>query len=236
MASLNNRRAQFKAVTPRKAGGKLHPGHSRQAKALIEAIQCGQSQAAIRLLKGGVDPCARDSKGRSALWWACAWCRPSVIRELVKRGAELPDNALMGAVKAGDAKTVRFLIRHEANVNCVASGYSPVPQQNIKQVLLTAALARAAFQAKLESIPIMLIRAGAEVNRFILPRPMPGAENRTMLGMAAYSGSLKTVKAMLAAGVKVNQRDSSGRTALANALEQGHVSVAKVLRQAGAKM
>jgi uncharacterized protein len=231
-----NRKAKSKNATPRKAGGKSRSADSRHAKALIEAIQCGQSKVAIRLLKEGVDPCARDSKGRSALWWACAWGRSPVIRELVKRGAELPDEALMGVVEAGDVKTVRFLIQHGANVNCIASHYSPVPHHNIKRVLLTAALGRAAFLAKLESIPIMLIRAGAEVNRFILPRPMPGAENRTMLGIAAYSGLLKTVKAMLTAGAKVNLRDNSGKTALAEALEQGHVSVARVLRRAGGKV
>ena len=232
----NMRKIHFRSGSfQRKVKTESRFDHSRLAKALIDAVQCDESARAVRLLKDGADPCAKDSKGRSVLWWACAWCRPVAIRELVRRGAKLPDDALMGAVCAGDEKTVRFLIRHGANVNCIASRYSPVPQQKVKQVLLTAALEVAAVQPKRESIPIMLIRAGAEVNRCILPKPMPGAENRTMLGIAAYSGLLKTVKAMIAAGAKVNQRDSSDKTALSNALEQGHDSIAKVLRQAGAK-
>ncbi len=228
---MTDHELQHKANTPRRAA----VSRARSSKDLIEAIQCGESARAIRLLKQGADPRAEDAKGRSALWWACAWCRPAVIRELVKRGVKLPDDALMGAVCAGDEKTVRFLIQHGANVNCIASRYSPVPQQHIKQVLLTAALGVAAVQPKLETIPIMLIRAGAKVNRCILARPWPGAENRTMLGMAAHSGLLKSVRAMIAAGAKVTQRDSDGRTALMETEAQGHAAIVKTLLRAAGK-
>lgn len=209
--------------------------HSRQAKALIEAIQYGDSDLAIWFLKRGFDPEARDSKGRSALWWAAAWRRPSVIRALVQRGATLPDGVLMGPVRAGDERIVRLLVQRGANVNCVASDYSPVPQQHIKQVLLTVALGTAALDRRLESIPIMLIRAGAQVNRLILPKPFPGHGCLSMIGLAAHSGLLKTVKAMIAAGADVNFRDGFGRSALFYALSQGHLSVAKELLRAGAK-
>ena len=56
-----------------------------------------------------------------------------------------------------------------------------------------------------------------------------------MIGLAAYSGLLRTVKTMIAAGAQVNLRDNRGRTVLFDAVEQGHLSVAKELLRAGAK-
>ena len=209
--------------------------HSRLGGALIEAIKTGDSELALWLLSQGSNPQAADIKGRSALWWAATWCRSSVIRELVKRGAALPDDVLMGPVVKGEVKIVRFLVQHGANVNCVANSYSPVPQQNIKRVLLTAALGTAAINPKVESIPIMLIRAGAKVNRGMLPKSLRGLENRSMLGITASDGLLRTVKAMIAAGADVNIRDDRGRTPLFDAVEGGHVAVTRELLRAGAR-
>src|SRR5258708_3352188 len=207
----------------------------RQAKALIDAMRYGDEDLALWLLRHGFGPNARDSKGRTALWWAAALSQASVIRELVKRGATLPDDVLMGPVNSGDQKTVHFLIKRGANVNCVSSTYSPCAWHHCKEVLLTRALSVAAHDLKLQTIPIMLIRAGAKVNRPMLPHLFPRAQNRSMLGIAAYSGLLKTVIAMIAAGADVNHRDNHGRTALFGALEQGHLSVAKELLCAGAR-
>jgi ankyrin repeat protein len=126
-------------------------------------------------------------------------------------------------------------VQRGANVNCIASTYSPVPQQHIKQVLLTVALGTAAATPGLESIPILLIRAGAQVNRLVLPTPLPEAGCCSMIGWAAHYGLLKTVKAMIAAGADVNFRDALGRSALFDALSHGHLSVATELLRAGAK-
>ena len=208
---------------------------ARRAKALIEAINARDEPLALWLLKHGVDPHARDPKGRSALWWAATFDQANIIRELVKRGAKLPDDALMGPVNAGDERTVRFLIQSGANVNCIASQYSPVGWFYHREVLLTRAIGCAAHDPMLESISILLIRAGARVNRGILASPIPGLHNRSMLALAACDGQLKTVKALLTAGARVNRRDNFGRTALFDALEQGRLPVAKALLRAGAR-
>ncbi len=209
--------------------------NSRRAKALIEAIGYKDSDLAVWLLKRGVDPGARDNKGRSALWWAAALCQPAVIRELVNRGAALPEDVLVGPVKEGEAGVVRFLIQRGANVNCVGSKYTGLGHLHIKEVLLAAAIDMATEQPEARVIPSLLIRAGARVNRRVLPAPFPGAENRSMLGLAAYHGLLGTVKAMIAAGADANLRDSRGRTALFEAAERGHLSVAKELLRAGGR-
>ena len=211
---------------------------ARQTKALIDAIQYGDSELAVWLLKRGFNPRGRDAKGRSVLWWAATKCQSGVIRELIRRGAKLPDDVLMGPVNAGDTAIVRLLIAHGANVNCVANQYNPVGRFNVKRVLLHVALCAATHEARSQSILILLIKAGAKVNRPMLPTDSPFArigQNRSMLGLAAYDGQLRTVKAMIAAGANVNIRDARQRTPLFDAAERGQLVVAKELLHAGAR-
>lgn len=208
---------------------------SRLADALIKAIRYGNSDLAVWLLKHGADVRSKDGKGRSALWWAATYCRSAPVRELIKRGAELPDAVLVGPVTEAQTDIVRFLVKHGANVNCVASKYSGLGHLHLKEHILTAALRTVAVHPDAESIPIMLIRAGADVNQLIVETWFMLATGCSMLGMAAHIGLRRTVKAMLAAGADVNLRDKRGRTALFDALEQGHLLIVKELLRAGAR-
>ena len=209
--------------------------NSRLANALLKAIHYRNSDLAVWLLKNGADAHAKDHKGRSALWWAATFCQPVVVREIVRRGAELPDDVLMGPVIEARADVVRFLINHHANVNCVASKYTGLGHLHLKEHILTVALRTVAVHPEAESIPIMLIRAGAEVNQLTPSTWFIVATGYSMLGMAAHIGLLKTVRAMIAAGANVNLRDKGGRTALFNALEQGHLQVVAELLRVGAR-
>ena len=235
----------------------------RERDALIDAIRYGHSDIAHSLLAHGVDPNSTEPGGRSALWYAAHWGRSGLIKDLVRRGARLPDDVLMGPVHDGDVEAVRFLIRRGANVNCVASftRFSHMFPQ--KKVLLTVGIEnislleveermvrelRAAMTAKwrathppgppsgdLEAIPVMLIKAGANVNRLAFEYSIYGGFIRTTLGLAAHCGLVRTVKAMLAAGADVNQKDTWGGTALFDAANKGHKRVARVLLAAGAR-
>ncbi len=235
----------------------------RESDVLIDAIRYGHSDIAHSLLIHGVDPNSTEPGGRSALWYAAHWGRSDLIQDLVRRGAGLPDDVLLGPVHDGDVETVRFLIRRGANVNCVATftRYSyKFPQ---KRVLLTVAIQnisvleiaertgiamratrtarwRAAHPAgppngDLEAIPIMLIKAGANVNRLAFEYSLYEGFIRTTLGLAAHCGLVRTVKAMLAAGADVNQKDTWGGTPLFDAAHEGHSQVVRVLLAAGAK-
>jgi len=232
----------------------------RERDALIEAVRYGETDMAHSLLAHGVDPDSAEPKGRSALWHAAHWGRSALIQDLVRRGARLPDDVLMGPVHDGDVETVRFLVRRGANVNCIATftRYShKFPQ---KEVLLTEAIRnislfeivgqgarkmRAVMKQAVnppgsrsrdyEAIPIMLIKAGAEVNRLAFGYSLNEGYIRTILGLAAHCGLVRTVKAMLAAGADVNQKDTWGGTALFDAAQEGHRQVVKVLLAAGAK-
>ena len=220
---------------------------ARQAKALIQAIVSDQTELVVWLLEHGVDPNCTDHRKRNVLWLAAYWRREEVVRELLKRGASLPDDVLMVPVIKHNEKIVRWLVKRGANVNCVARNPDNVPWNHRKSVLLTEALGAASTQPILrrvrtgrrsaapETIPLMLIRAGAKVNRLILEKPDEGLDNRSMLGLAAYYGLPRTVRAMIAAGADVNLRDNRGRTALFDAASQGHLAVARELLRAGAR-
>jgi ankyrin repeat protein len=203
--------------------------HSRQAKALIDAIRRRDSDLAMWFLKHGFPAEAKDNKGRSAIWWAAMGCLAPVIRELVKRGIALPDDALVGPVDWGDLQTVRYLIRQGANVDCVASVYSPVPWHNQKDVLLKLAIMCLRTSPQREDIPVALVRGGAKIDRRCKQSPA------SLLGLAALFQLTKTVKAMIARGADVNIRDGWGRTPLFNAVLTGNVAIAKALVRAGAR-
>ena len=82
----------------------------RERDALIDAIRYGHSNIAHGLLLNGVDPNSTEPKpkSRSALWYAAHWGRSAVIQDLVRRGAQLPDDVLMGPVRDGDIKQSGF--------------------------------------------------------------------------------------------------------------------------------
>jgi ankyrin repeat protein len=203
--------------------------HSRQAKELINAIRHRDSDLSMWLLKHGFPAEAKDDKGRSAIWWAATGCLAPVIRELVKRGVALPDDVLVGPVDWGDLQTVRHLIRRGANVDCVASVYSPVPWHNQKDVLLKLAMTSLKTSPQREDTPVALVRGGARIDRLCKQSPA------SLLGLAALFQLTKTVKAMIARGADVNIRDRLGRTPLFNAVLSGNVAIAKALVRAGAR-
>jgi len=234
----------------------------RERVALIDAIRYGHLQTAQSLLAHDVDPNATESKGRSALWYAAYWGRSELIRDLVARGARVPDDVLMGPVHDGDADSVRLLIRRGANVNCVATFTRYSYKFPRKQVLLTVAMERvresqilrrsaqtsgaelSAEQRRalpleppsreMEAIPLMLIKAGAKVNRLAFDYALYDGYIRSTLGLTAHFGHVRTIKGMLAAGADVNFKDTWGGTALIDAAREGNSAVVRVLLRAGA--
>jgi uncharacterized protein len=209
---------------------------AREGTALIDAVRFGQEDIAHGLLDSGVNPNSSDRKGKSALWHAAQWGHAGLIRELVRRGASLPDDVLMGPVYRGDVETTRFLIRKGANVNCVAT-YTPYhwkcPE---KDILLAAAICEADDEDY--SIPLMLIKAGAKVNGLAFTRPGHGPDGHTptLLGLAARAGAMKVVRAMLKAGAAVNGLDTGGGTALHEAVAVRNVDMVNLLVAAGARI
>ena len=210
---------------------------AKERDALITSIRYGHTNIAESLLAHGVDSNGVDAKGRNALWYASQgqW-KGELVRKLVKRGTNLPDDVLMGPVDDGDEKTVKYLIQHGANVNCVATFTRYSYKFPAKQVLLTMAIEGVASEDAPETIPAMLIKGGADMNRLAFTYSLHDGFIRTILGLAAHHGLLKSVRAMLAAGANANIRDSWGGTPLIDAAHKGHRPVVRALLKAGAKL
>ena len=99
LTKKNLRAAEIKKKVERVlSDARSDPRHrsARERDALIAAIRYGQTQIAQSLLSEGVDPNVPDAKGRTALWYAANYGsgNGSLVRELVRRGARLPDDVL----------------------------------------------------------------------------------------------------------------------------------------------
>ena len=162
-------------------------------------------------------------------------------------GAAARQGALLDAVKAGDAATVRVLTQRPGSAR-------------VADVDGTTALHWAVERGE-GAIVDLLIKAGADVNavnRFGVMPLAPASENgdaamvqrllkagadpkatlaggETLLMTAARTGDVETIKALLAAGLDVNAREKRrGQTALIWAASQGNAAAIRTLVEAGA--
>ncbi len=129
-------------------------------------------------------------------------------------GKQEKEPPLIQAVQAGDLKKAEKLIRNGANVNQTDNyGFS---------VLFNAA------RAGDEKMTQLLLNSGADVNA------RSGQINSTPLQTAAQWGNGPTVRALLAAGARVDDTDGSGWTPLFMAALNGKLDVIEELLAADA--
>jgi len=124
--------------------------------------------------------------------------------------------ALMVAAKRGNTETVQALLDREADINAQATYYG------------WTALAYAANQGH-EKIVRLLLAHDADPNS-------KAERGKTALVLAADRGHTATVIALLSKRADAcAARDHHGWTALGRAIKNGHLEIAKILRDAGAK-
>ncbi|MBI3406744.1 MAG: ankyrin repeat domain-containing protein [Planctomycetes bacterium] len=170
----------------------------------------------------------------------------------VSRGGFTP---LMAAIIGGDRDTIDFLLEQGADVKAkTKSGYTALhaaawltrDDTLVKRLLEMGAdpktqasitepaddvftpLMGAAVRGK-PQVVIRLLNADVNVNA------QGGAFGRTALLMAATTGDVETVKALLAHGTDVHAKDNLGQTALDWAKRRGGTEIAKLLEKAAAK-
>ena len=120
---------------------------------------------------------------------------------------------LMQAAAEGDTKAVRRLIKQGESVNAVA------PQGT--------ALTEAA-QAGQKDMVLLLLQEGADPN---LGRAESGS---SALHQAAAAGDVQSIRVLVAAGAKLDQRDTADLTPIAYAVRNGSLPATKALIAAGA--
>ena len=155
--------------------------------------------AARLLLDHGANVNARESqKNQTALMWAAAQSQPEMVKELVKRGAELNVRASVNNMSTASYNPAGFM-DWPANVSSEPRAGGPLAGG------LTALL-YASREGCVECVKAM-IAGGVDLN-------MPDPQGVTALIMATQNLHFDTAAVLIKAGADVNRWDLWGRTPL----------------------
>ncbi|MGE3510488.1 MAG: ankyrin repeat domain-containing protein [Vicinamibacterales bacterium] len=172
----------------------------------------------------------------------------AALLSVATTAAAAPAATLLEAVRAGDAQSVRTLLRQKADVNRpAADGTTPL---------------HAAVERDDETMVELLIKSGADVkaiNRYGVPPIAVAAVNghagimarlldagadpnvglspdETPIMTAARTGKVDAIKTLLAHGAKVNDRDTRGQTPLMWAAARNNTEAVRLLLEGGADL
>jgi ankyrin repeat protein len=207
------------------------PG-SKDWTPLCAASYRGHSKTAALLLAYGADPNLRDRKGNRAtpLWWAVSSGNDSLIRTLLKAGAD-PEKGNMNdmlplsvAVAAGRLNIVQALIEHSAATDGKGANINAADKAGM------TALMRAAIKND-TCVMKLLLDNGAD----IMQKNIHGL---TVLDIAVERNSEKAVSFLLSnkkrAAALLNETDNHGDTALVRAILKRNLNMVSLLLGAGA--
>jgi uncharacterized protein len=209
--------------------------------ALHWAAHWNDLDAVKALLAAGADAKAVNRYGASPLSEAASVGNAAMIEALLKAGADAkslttPDGetVLMTAARAGNADAVKILLDHGADVNARE-------KYKGQTALMWAAAERHPAVVK------VLLEHGADwkVLSFDRETKMPKLSAASSVSpiarggftaflFAAREGDIESAKAMLDAGVDINQADIDGTNALVVSLMNKHYGFAKFLLDRGA--
>ncbi len=196
---------------------------SETAGGIHEAVETGDSATVASLLDSHSDSLnARDSLGMTSLNIAAYKGHSSLVRELLRRGADVTigdrdsSQPTHNAAVAGQVGALGLLINAGADINA--------QDRNGQTALLFAMLYSKPEAAR------WLIERGADVN-------LANREQSTPLQIAALSGSLEFAHLLILHGAKTEAADSYGRTPLLLvARERGNPEMAAFLLDRGANI
>ncbi|MBP0029761.1 ankyrin repeat domain-containing protein [Roseofilum sp. Guam] len=186
--------------------------------ALMIACEKGHLDIVQRLLAEGADINVQ-AKGVSALNIAVWEKHEEIALFLIHQGADFlvqsqeGDTLLMRAARMGSLALVQLLLSKGMDVNA----------RNGDSTALIHALTY--YNSEEENLEVIeaLLAAGADPNL--------GYKGGTALTRAIYRGSVDAIRALLAAGVDIEQRDREGQTALSLAKFLGRSDILNLLRE-----
>ena len=198
------------------------PGAGHDAP-LADAVQCGDKQAVLSLLKKRADVNGPQSDGATALHWAAYLNDAEMTALLLRAGAkvnaanDLGVTPLALAAQQGGAVVIEQLVKAGAApnhpVNFVNAGETP--------------LMHAARSGSLDAVKA-LVKAGADVNA------KETWNGQTALMWAAAEGHGPVVEALLEFGADVHARSTAGTTPFLFAVRKGDMRSLQAMLAAGA--
>ncbi|HTE19150.1 MAG TPA: ankyrin repeat domain-containing protein [Armatimonadota bacterium] len=220
-------------------------------------------QIAETLIAAGADIDAQDKQGRTALMWASGWRHEPTFRVLLRHGAAVERRdrrgrtALTWCAEAGAADSyVQALLKAGATVRLMDAlllGDEPTARRLLDSGVGVrargpsgeTALMYAAFQGRLALVNILLghpttsLNAVDEEGNTALMLALGVRRVISQLGDPWRTGGPpegreRLLRALLAAGARVNQANRDGETALMWAAELGRVEMVQSLLAAGA--
>ena len=195
------------------AGARPNVANDFGVTPLSLACTNGDPTMVARLLEAGSDPNATQVTGETVLMTCARFSDPLSVRFLLTAGAD-PNSrehlqhqtALIWAVAAGRAESVRMLLESSADIS-----------------------ARTLVQTEYIRDPAGRPRRGGPVPT--LPYPIGGF---TPLLFAARHGALDSARLLLDAGADVNDKAADGLSALVIATQANHADLAAFLLERGA--
>jgi ankyrin repeat protein/beta-lactamase regulating signal transducer with metallopeptidase domain len=190
----------------------------RQNKTLLhEAVDSGEKELVQYLLDRGADINAKDRRGWTPLHMAAHAGKMDIVQLLLAKGAD-PN---IGDIRGG---TALWYAKDRGHKEIVALLHS----QGAKEQEPTISLHQAARDGDLEQVKSLISR-GADVNT------MDDRLVGTPLHLAAYYAHHDVVEFLISKGADINARNKWNRTAIDEAVDQGHDEIAELLRTHGAQ-
>ena len=220
---------------------------------LADAVQRGDRQAALTLLKTHADVNAPQGDGATALHWAAYLDDAETTALLIKAGARVDSSNSYGVTPLalasgnGNAAIIDQLLKAGADPNrAVRAGETPLMlaartgNTDAVTVILNAGAAIDAKETWNGQTALMWAAAAghAAVVRTLIDRRadihVRSNSGATALLFAARHGSLDAVRALVAAGADVKGARPDGATALLVAVINGHEDLVDFLLDKGA--
>ena len=170
------------------------------------------------MIESGFSPSIRDFDGRSILHIACYEGKLATVQYLISIEADVNSRARRGNEPLSDA----MINGHRDVVNALLQAGACLSEESNADIQFR--MCQLAASGNMSDFH-KLFESGASVNS-------QDYDLRTPLHLAACRGNLELVKYIIANGGDIQCRDRWGRTALADAIVEGHAHVQEALRLA----
>ena len=210
----------------------------------------GEKAIVIQLLDQGADILATDPGGNNAMHRAASKGQLDILQLLIKHGGNInavnsrKETPLYLAAASGQLKAVKLLVRNQADTSIIAKNKTSPLSVAITNGHPKSALALSsgrldkvsihralllAIQNKMETLGVQLIKIDDHINQ-------PDNKKRSALWYSADLGLRKVTAALIQSKqTPINLADNNGYTPMARAVSRGHLDIAKLLIDRGAR-